>query len=348
MTHSTRAGNRCRDCQPSLRSSPIPWLAIVAIILSSQAPALAYLKLGAAIGGQVIDVSWRRPVRYFVSDRDGTGATAGDLRGAIGRATATWQAVPSATVRFEFLGSTSVAPGGADGRTTLGFLDRPDLDRVLGATSFLIDTTTGAIVEADVFFNTRFPWSVSPQGEAGRVDLESVVLHELGHLLGLGHSAIGETERTGSGGRRVIASGAVMFPIALTAGAVADRVLQPDDIAGISDLYPAAGQLESTGGITGRVTKNGQGVLGAHVVAFNPESGALVGNFSLNMSGEFAIARLAPGPYLLRVEPLDDADIESFFSTTIDTDFQVTYASRLVVAPRGGSSSSIEIRVLPK
>ena len=84
------------------------------------------------------------------------------------------------------------------------------------------------------------------------------------------------------------------------------------------------------------------------MVAFNPESGALVGNFALNLNGEFAIARLAPGAYLLRVEPLDDAEIDSFFSTAIDTDFLVTYASRMVVAPKGGSSSSIEITVAPK
>lgn len=321
---------------------------IATLMLAAQAPAHAYLKLGAAVGGEVIDVTWRQPIRYFVSDRDGSGVSAADLRGAIARATATWQNVPSATVRFEFAGTTSAAPGGADGRTTLGFLDRPDLDRVLGSTSFLIDTSNGTIVEADIFFNTRFNWSVASQGEAGRVDLESVALHELGHLLGLGHSALGETERTGTGGRRVLASGAVMFPISLTAGAIADRVLQADDIAGISDLYPAAGQTDATGGITGRVTKNGQGVLGAHVVAFNPETGALVGNFALNMKGEFAIARLRPGPYILRVEPLDDADVESFFSTAIDTDFRVTYAPRMVVAPKGGSSSSIEIRVAAK
>ena len=324
-------------------------LLFVALLVSgATSPVDAYLKLGTAVDGRVVDVTWRTPIRYFVSDADAGSVSANGLRGAVLRATATWQAVPSATVRFEFQGMTTSVPGMIDGRTTLGFQDRPELDRVLGATSFLIDTTDGAIVEADVFFNSRFAWSVSAGGTPGRVDLESVALHELGHLLGLSHSALGETELTGTGGRRVIASGSVMFPIAMAAGTIADRVLQADDIAGISDLYPAAGQLSSTGGITGRVTKNGQGLLGAHVVAFNPETGALVANFALNANGEFAIARLEPGLYILRVEPLDDAEVDSFFSTAIDVDFRVAYATRMVVAPRGGASAPIEIKVMPK
>lgn len=323
-------------------------VSMVLLLTCLSAPTHAYLKLGAFVNGAVVDVTWREPVRYFIAERGANGVSADQLRDAVGRAATTWSAVGSAAARFEFQGMTAAIPDVVDDRTTIGFLDRPDLAQVLGATSFMIDTTTGAIVEADIFFNTRFQWSVSAAGEPGRVDLESVALHELGHLLGLSHSALGETELQAGGTRRVTASGAVMFPIAMSSGTIAERVLHADDIAGISDLYPAETAAHTTGSITGRVTKNGQGVLGAHVIAYNPEANVAIANFTLNPQGEFVIARLPPGPYVLRVEPLDDADPESFLSTAVDAEFRVTYAPRMVAAPAGGSSRSIEVRVTPK
>jgi len=322
------------------------WLACV-IALGSPAPAFAYLKFGVRVATGVVDVRWNRTIPYFVTDRGVAGVSAEQLRDVVARAFGTWQAAPRTAIQSQFQGFTTALPGLQDGRATFGFLDRPDLDRVLGAASFLLDSTTGEILEADVFFNTRFNWSVAPAGEPGRVDLESVVLHEIGHVLGLGHSALGETEMI-PGGRRVLASGAVMFPIAFAAGSIADRQLQPDDLAGISDLYPASGFEEATSSISGRITKNGAGIFGAHVVAVNLATGTLVGGFSLNTQGEYAIAGLLPGSYLVRVEPLDDADTDSFFAGPIDPDFRVTYGSRVVIAPAGGGSDPIDVEVRPK
>jgi hypothetical protein len=258
--------------------------------------------------------------------------------------------VPTSAVTYQSAGVTSAVPGRDDGLSTLGFLNRPDLDRVLASTSYVIDAVTGAIVESDIFFNSAFPWSVAPAGEPGRFDLESIALHEIGHMSGLGHSALGETELREGGGRRVLASEAIMFPIAFPAGSIAGRTLKADDIAGISDLYPDGDVARATGSASGRVTKNGTPVFGAHVVAFDPATGSMIAGFSLNAQGQFSINGLSPGPHVLRVEPIDDADVDSFFDASrgTDIDFRVAYSDRVVVVPRGGDSGEVELKVVRK
>jgi hypothetical protein len=325
------------------------WLAAFLLLVPADS-ALAYLKLGFDMNGQSFILKWpRSPVQYFVSSVGVPGVTPNDFQAAVSRAFATWQAVPTSSMAFQFGGYTGNLPGEDDGRSTLGFLNQPQLDRVLASTSFLVDGVTGELVESDIFFNSAFPWSVAPGGERNRWDLESIALHEIGHFSGLGHSALGETEMA-NGGRRVLSAASVMFPIALGAGDVSMRTLRPDDIAGISDLYPDAGFNNTTGSVSGKVIKNGSGVFGAHVVAFDIARGEMVGNFTLRADGQFSIAGLQPGPHLLRVEPLDDADLDSFFEPEdpVDINFRIKYHERLVIVPKGSDSGAVQITVAPK
>lgn len=323
---------------------------LVMVVSMAVQPAQAYLHLTFSVGSTQTPLKWDQTrIRWFATNLGAPAVTAAQFQTAVAAGFATWEAVPTASVAFQFVGFTSAVPFEDDGISTFGFEAEPDMDRVLGATTFVVDTLTGEIVESDVFFNSIFTWSTAPAGEAGRFDLQSVATHEIGHFLGLGHSALGETEIRPEGGRRVLASGAVMFPISMGRGVVADRTLQPDDIAGVSDLYPDGDFRDTTGAVSGRIQRRGAAVIGAHVVAFNPKTGALVGGFSLGEGGAFQIAGLTPGAHVIRVEPLDDADVDSFFSPTgIDVDFQVTLYQRLIVAPEGGASDRFDVSVRPK
>jgi Carboxypeptidase regulatory-like domain/Matrixin len=326
---------------------------LLAIFLTVPAePAFAYLKFGTRVNGRQVTLKWAQtPVRYFVSSANAVpGVSVDDFQAAVGRAFAQWQAVPTSAIAYQFAGLTAGLPGEEDGLSTLGFRSRPELDRVLASTNFLVDMSSGALLESDIFFNASFSWSTAPAGEVGRFDLESIALHEIGHLSGLGHSALGETELREGGGRRVLGAEAVMFPIAFASGTIAGRTLKADDIAGISDLYPDGNFTTSTGSISGTVTKDGQPIFGAHIVAFDPASGSMVATFSLNAQGQFSINGLSPGPHVVRVEPLDDAEIDSFFdaSLAVDIDFKVSFLDRLVVVAAGGDRGGVTANVSRK
>lgn len=82
-------------------------------------------------------------------------------------------------------------------------------------------------------FDDAETWSLT--GSGGTFDVETVALHEAGHLLGLGHSSV---------------AGSVMFP---TYGGVR-RSLTQDDVDGIRRLYPSMCRRGDSGDQAGKAS----------------------------------------------------------------------------------------------
>ncbi len=90
--------------------------------------------------------------------------------------------------------------GVEDKRNTIEFVTEDWLwgSDIIAKTVPVLDPVTGRMIEADIFCNARdFNWLAFPfEGEypglkSDRwVDVEAVVTHEMGHLLGLGHSQV--------------------------------------------------------------------------------------------------------------------------------------------------------------
>ncbi len=99
----------------------------------------------------------------------------------------------------------------------------------LGLTGTSYNATNGEILDADMELNDNINWSST--GAANTYDFESVVLHEAGHFLGLGH-----TPNDAS---------AVMYP-SVAAGDI-KRTLAQADITDVCTVYPGNGVPGSQG-----------------------------------------------------------------------------------------------------
>jgi hypothetical protein len=145
----------------------------------------------------------------------------------------------------------------------------------------------GSITEADVALNPNVTFS--SDGTPGTYDLESTFTHEVGHLLGLEHSAIlGATMQP-----RQAMNGLFGLP------AFSQRTLSDDDIAGARALY---GSRAGAGSIAGRLVATSVGgqsrpVAGALVFAEEVATGRVIAGDVTLASGEYRIEALPAGSY---------------------------------------------------
>ena len=151
------------------------------------------------------------------------------------------------------------------------------------------DDATGEIPMVKIAFN---PYKQhSSLGKKGAHDLGVVLLHELGHAVGLDHSA---------------ALDAIMSPVVeleMPTGSATPRRLSGDDVATIATAYPLPEPVVPPSILAGAVTRDGTVVAKAHVVAFDRHGKTAAAALS-GLDGRFQL-QVPPGEYRLAVEPLD-------------------------------------------
>ena len=279
--------------------------AIVALfaLISAQAPVRAYTLQYRDSSGIVARRWLSRPIIVaFSSSLSAPPAnikTGSDVIGAARRALESWASV--ADIQFLETRSTAqtISPPNAGDRINLitvsaenaalfGPSESPGRTRVFSDSG-------GAIVEADIALNPNELFS--SDGTPGTYDLESTFAHEVGHLLGLEHSAvIGATMQP-----RQAQNGLYGLP------AFTQRTLSEDDAAGARALY---GSQAGTGSISGKLIANAvagssKPIFGGHVFAEDALTGRLIAGSVTLASGEYRIDALEPGRYRLIGQSLD-------------------------------------------
>ena len=284
------------------------------------------------------------PVTILTQDQTATGRLS-QIEQVIQQSISTWASVSGTSLTpaafAPLTRTTSASACGADGLDTICF-DQQDMAFTPGVLAFTrvvtadgigqqlgssaVSTAPGQILDADIYFNpgdssTTFATPSALTANPKAYDLESILTHELGHLLGFSHSAIWS---------------AMMYPYAPAPGTFTgirptsqqpDAPLGDDDRTGLRVLYPDPTDTLHVGIIRGRVLPANPldlpssppgvtGIFGAQVVAIDSATGAVTGSVIQGWScaspgptqfdGSYAIEKLPVGhSYTVYAEPLD-------------------------------------------
>ncbi|HKT24673.1 MAG TPA: matrixin family metalloprotease [Terriglobales bacterium] len=317
-----------------LRFAPLAFVLAIAGALLFPRPAKSYLSQYAGPEGSAIRARWDFsdfPVQWNLNPATGANVSGGNLQDTATAAFVTWSTAPNTSITLTRGADSQISSPAFDGVNLICFTCSTDFnsDGTLAVTFTTTANGAGAddkhggksrfagqILDADILFNPGVTFTMDGSGGS---DLQTVLTHEIGHFLGLDHSAVVK---------------AMMFPYAPPM----ERTLGSDDVAAISMLYPKPNADIGTGSIAGKVTMtDGSAVFGAHVFADSATNnpgypGAVrktpIGTLTMP-DGSYEIQGVPPDRYTVAAEPLDgpvtNADVANFSpamgKATVQTNF---------------------------
>ena len=234
-----------------------------------------------------------------------------DVVGAARRALARWASLANINFVVVWSQETSISPSDAgDGISLLTIAATSEneafnSDTTTGRTRVFFNPETGDIAEADISINPR-PRSedgtqlqFSTDGTPGTYDLEATFTHEIGHLLGLDHSAVLSSTMQ----PRQAFNGTFGLP------ALTERTLTEDDRQKIRILYGP--KLMRLGRIEGKLADNRvPGILtplnGVNVWAESLANGRVMASDVTADDGTYHLEGLTPGQYRVVVSSAVD------------------------------------------
>ncbi|MBO45319.1 MAG: hypothetical protein CMJ96_00310 [Planctomycetes bacterium] len=263
----------------------------------------------------------------------------GSHRAAVRHGLESWENVYGSNLNFRFDGETSSTNFSshsshlvvADENNSTGFF--PSGTGMVAVTPISYRLSDGRILDADIILNAR-DWFFSTDLSQGTFDIQDIVTHEAGHLIGLDHSP---------------SLSSSMWPY-VSASQWLHRSLSADDKAGAVALKPYGGDSRLNGRV---LSPQGGGLSSAVIGIVNVHDGRQMTTVLSEPNGNWTVRGLEAGDYWVYVTPLEGGMGESNLTgdnpvdTNFSADFYGGYQSPYLFALAEGEIYSCGDWILP-